>query len=547
MSPSTSAQPEAPLIEAAGVVKRFPGVLALDGVSFGLRAGEAHALVGENGAGKSTLLKVLTGVYRPDAGGLRLRGEPVAFGGPFDAQRAGIQAIHQEIGLVPLMSVARNLLLGREPRNRLGLIDMRALHRAAEDLLAPYGVRIDVRRPLRSCGVGTQQMVALARAVSVDARVVVMDEPTSSLEPREVETLFGVIRDLRARGIAVVYVSHRLDELFRVCSRVTVLRDGRMVHTGDLADLDRLRLVSLMLGRDMAEVRAEGMTKFSGDHERAGDVPVLEARGLTRRHQLDGVSVTVRPGEVVGLGGLLGSGRSETAKAIAGALPLDAGTVVVAGTPLRWPTTANATKAGIAMLPEDRKAEGIVPALSIRENIALAALPGLSRAGIVSDARIDRIVGTFMKRLRIKASSMHQRVGELSGGNQQKVLLARWLATEPKVLLLDEPTRGIDVGAKAEVQTLIDELAREGLGVLLISSDLEELVEGADRVVVLRDGAVAGELTGDQVSEQGVMAAIAAEPEPPAAAGPAPGDEAPGDGAPADEAPEADPAGKDEN
>ncbi|MCQ0010203.1 sugar ABC transporter ATP-binding protein [Actinomadura madurae] len=527
MPPSKSAPHDVPLIDAAGIVKRFPGVLALDDVSFGLRAGEAHALVGENGAGKSTLLKVLTGVHRPDAGGLRINGEPVSFAGPLDAQRAGIQAIHQEIGLVPLMSVARNLLLGREPRNRLRLIDTRALHERAEEILAPYGVRIDVRRPLRSYGVGTQQMVALARAVSVDARVVVMDEPTSSLEPREVETLFGVIRGLQDRGIAVVYVSHRLDELFRVCDRVTVLRDGRMVHTGVLADLDRLRLVSLMLGRDMAEVRAEGLTKFSGDHERTGDVPVLEARGLTRRHQLHDVSVTVRPGEVVGLGGLLGSGRSETAKAIAGALPLDEGTVVVAGRSLRRPTTASANKAGIAMLPEDRKAEGIVPGLSIRENIALAALPGLSRAGIVSDARIDRVVDTFMKRLRIKASSVHQRVGELSGGNQQKVLLARWLATEPKVLLLDEPTRGIDVGAKAEVQTLIDELAREGLGVLLISSDLEELVEGADRVVVLRDGAVAGELTGDQVSEQGVMAAIAAEPDPRTPADAAPEEDGP--------------------
>ncbi|WP_245679302.1 sugar ABC transporter ATP-binding protein [Actinomadura hibisca] len=538
MSPSDPAVPDEPLIEATGIVKRFPGVLALDDVSFDLRPGEAHALVGENGAGKSTLLKVLTGVYRPDAGSLRVCGEPAAFSGPMDAQNAGVQAIHQEIGLVPLMSVARNLLLGREPRTRLGLLDMRALHRRAAELLEPYGVRVDVRRPLRSFGVGTQQMVALARAVSVDARVVVMDEPTSSLEPREVETLFGVIDRLRAQGIAVVYVSHRMDELFRVCDRVTVLRDGRLVHTGALADLDRLRLVSLMLGRDAAEVRAHGLTKFSGDHERADDAPVLEARGLTRRHQLHGVSVTVRPGEVVGLGGLLGSGRSETAKAIAGALPTDGGTVVIAGTELRRPTTARSTRAGVALLPEDRKAEGIVPTLSIRDNIALAALPALSRAGLVSEARIDRIVETFMTRLRIKASSVQQRVGELSGGNQQKVLLARWLATGPKVLLLDEPTRGIDVGAKAEVQTLIDELAQEGLGVLLISSDLEELVEGSDRVVVLRDGAVAGELTGDQVTEQGVMAAIATAPATPPttepAAGPGAGE---GPARPAEDAP----------
>jgi ribose transport system ATP-binding protein len=308
----------------------------------------------------------------------------------------------------------------------------------------------------------------------------------------------------------VIYVSHRLDELYRICDRVTVLRDGRVVHQGPLAELERLRLVSLMLGREVADVRAEGTTKFSGAHDATDRAPVVEAHGLTRRHVLDGVSLAVRPGEVVGLGGLLGAGRTETAKAIAGVLPLDGGRVTVAGVPLRRGSAAAAIKAGVALLPEDRRAEGIIPTLSVRENIALAALPRLSRAGVVSDARIDQIVETFMRRLRIKAVGPDQPVAELSGGNQQKVLLARWLATEPKILLLDEPTRGIDVGAKAEVQALIDELARAGLGVLLISSDLEELVEGSDRVVVLKDGAVVGELTGAEVTEEGVMTTIAA-------------------------------------
>ncbi|MEV5504097.1 sugar ABC transporter ATP-binding protein [Nonomuraea fuscirosea] len=503
------------VLEARGVSKRFPGVLALDGVSLALRPGEVHALVGENGAGKSTLIKVFTGVYQPDGGELRYQGGPAAFGTPLEAQRAGISTIYQEVNLVPMMSVARNLLLGREPRGRFGVIDAAAMYGEAERVLSGYGVDTDVRRPLRTLGVGAQQMVALARAVSVDARVVIMDEPTSSLEPREVETLFGVIRRLRDSGIAVMYVSHRLDELYRVCDQVTVLRDGRLAHTGPLAGLERLRLISLMLGRDQNEVRTEGLTSFSREHAEGDErgsgngAPVVEARGLTRRHVLDRVDVSVKPGEVVGLGGLLGAGRTETAKAIVGALPLDGGQVLVAGAPLRAGSTSAAIRAGVSLLPEDRKAEGIIPTLSVRENIALAALPSMGRAGVVSEAKIDRIVEIFMRRLRIKAASPHQLVSELSGGNQQKVLLARWLAVRPKVLLLDEPTRGIDVGAKAEVQALIDELAREGLGVLLISSDLEELVEGADRILVLREGAVVGELSGDEVTEERIMATIA--------------------------------------
>ncbi|MEU8929114.1 sugar ABC transporter ATP-binding protein [Streptomyces sp. NPDC048409] len=499
------------MLSVSRLSKTFPGVRALSDVDFTARAGQVHALVGENGAGKSTLIKVLTGVYRPDHGEVTYDGEPVRFTTPLQAQQAGISTIYQEVNLVPLMSVARNLFLGREPLNRLGLIDFRRMHREADEALRGLGIRVDVRRPLRELGVGAQQMVALARAVAVEARVVIMDEPTSSLEPREVQTLFEVIRMLRERGVAVVYVSHRMDELYELCDTITVLRDGRVVHTGPLAELDRLRLVAMMLGREIGEVRAEGMTKFSGAHDTEAE-PVLTATDLTIRHQLRKVSLSVRPGEVVGLGGLLGSGRSETAKAIAGALPTDSGRVVVGGVPVRAGSTAAAIRAGVSLLPEDRKSEGILPGLSVRENIALAALPGLSRFGLVDDARVDRIVETFMKRLRIKAAGAHQKVGELSGGNQQKVLLARWLALHPKVLLLDEPTRGIDVGAKAEVQALIDELADDGLAVLLISSDTEELIEGSDRVVVLKDGAVVRELTGDAVTEGELMRAIAAVP-----------------------------------
>jgi ribose transport system ATP-binding protein len=504
-----------PVLQVSDVDKRFPGVHALRGVSLTLAAGRVHALVGENGAGKSTLIKVMTGVYRPEAGTIALGGEPISFGGPIEAQRAGISTIYQEINLIPLMSVARNLFLGREPR-RFGLVDVRTMNRDAVAVLREYGLDMDttaVARPLHTLGLGAQQMVAIARAIGVDARVVVMDEPTSSLERREVTTLFEVIGRLRGKGIAVLYVSHRLDELYSICDDVTVMRDGAVVHTGALSDVDRLGLVSLMLGRDAAAVRNDGVTAFSAGHGDAADRPVLRAQGIEVRHRVHDVSLAIRAGEVVGLGGLLGSGRSETAKAIAGGLRRDGGTVEVSGRRLRRDTVAAAVRAGVVLLPEDRKAEGIIPSLSVRQNIVLAALPRLSRAGLLSGRRQDEVVAYFMDRLRIKAASPDQKVAELSGGNQQKVLLARWLCLRPKVLLLDEPTRGIDVGAKAEVQRLIDELAGDGLGVLLISSELEELIEGSDRVVVLREGRAVAELSGDEVTEQHLMHALASEPE----------------------------------
>ncbi|MFG1797491.1 sugar ABC transporter ATP-binding protein [Nocardia sp. NPDC049149] len=497
-----------PVLEIIDAHKSFGGTMALDGVSFTLRAGEVHAVVGENGAGKSTLIKVLTGVYQLDGGELRYRGAPAVFATPLRAQQAGISTIYQEVDLIPMMSIAHNVFLGREPRNRWGLIDKRVMCRRAAELLAGYGVEADVRRPLHSLGVGAQQMVALARAVSIEAQVVIMDEPTSSLEPREVETLFAVIERLHERGIAVIYVSHRLDELYRICDRVSVLRDGKLVHSGPLAELGRLPLIAMMLGRDVGEVKAHGATSFSEDQHAAAE-QVLRADDLVSKHRIAGVSVTARAGEIVGLAGLLGSGRSETARAIFGALPLDRGTVVVGGKTVRSGSTAAAIAAGIAMLAEDRRADGIIPELSVRENIVLAALPRLSRYGMVSRAQQDQIVRTFITRLRIKVSSPEQKVSELSGGNQQKVMLARWLCLNPKVLLLDEPTRGIDVGAKAEVQELIDELADAGLAVVLISSDMDELIDGADRLLILRDGAVVGELAADHVTESEVLAALA--------------------------------------
>jgi monosaccharide-transporting ATPase len=497
-----------PILEVRRVTKRFPGVLALDGVSFELRPGEVHALVGENGAGKSTLIKVITGVYSPDEGQVLFNGQEVSFAEPRESQAAGISTIYQEINLIPLLSVAQNVFLGREPRNSLGLIDKARMNREAAEILERYGIGADVTAPLRSLGLGVQQMVAIARAISVDARAVIMDEPTSSLEAREVETLFGVIGQLREEGVGVIYVSHRLEELYEICDRVTVLRDGRLAHTGKLTDLSRLQLIAHMLGRELSEVEKEGATRFGGEHETARE-PVLVAQGLTQHPRLREVSLDVRPGEVVGLAGLLGAGRTETAKAIFGAEPLDSGSVRVEGKDIKTGSPGAAIKAGIAFLPEDRKLEGIIPDLSVKENIVAAALPRLARAGMVSEKAQDELVEEFMQSLGIKASSPDQPVRELSGGNQQKVLLARWLCMNPKVLLLDEPTRGIDVGAKAEIQKLVDDLAVKGLGVILISSELEEMTEGSDRVVALREGAVVGSLSEEEITEGNLIEMLA--------------------------------------
>ena len=497
------------VLEVRRGTKRFPGVLALDDVSFGLMPGEVRALVGENGAGKSTLIKVLTGVYQPDEGEVLFQNEEVSFSSPGESQAAGISTIYQEVNLIPLLSVAQNVFLGREPRNRLGLIDVPRMNREAREVLERYSIEADPKAPLTSLSLGLQQMVAITRAVSIDARAVIMDEPTSSLEAREVETLFGVIRQLKEAGIGVIYVSHRMGELYEICDSVTVLRDGKLVHSGPLSELSKLELVSLMLGRELDEVQKKGATSFGEEERASGGEPILEARDLTELPLLRGVSLDVRPGEILGLAGLLGAGRTETAKAIFGAGQLDAGSVKVGGREIRTGSPAAAIRAGIAFLPEDRKSEGIIPDLSVRENIVAAALPRLSRAGLVSEKAQDEVVQRFMQSLGIKASGPDQPVRALSGGNQQKVMLARWLCMDPKVLILDEPTRGIDVGAKAEIQKLVDDLAADGLGVIFISSELEEVVEGSDRAIALKEGVVVGVLSGEEVSERNLMGMLA--------------------------------------
>jgi ribose transport system ATP-binding protein len=497
-----------PLLRMEHISKAFPGVVALVDAHLSVNRGEVHALVGQNGAGKSTLIKILTGAHRRDSGSINFDGRAIDFQSPQQAQNNGISTIYQEINLVPFRSVAENVFMGREPR-RWGFINWRKMHAEAATLLKRLSVSIDVTQPLMNYNIAIQQMVAIARAISFESKLVVMDEPTSSLNEREVETLFTIIRQLKAEGVSVIFVGHRLDELYAICDRVTIMRDGRTVDVREMKDLPKVELVSKMLGKELGEVRRHGQTSFKvGQHHVEQEV-LLEARGLRRGRVLQGASVDVHAGEIVGLAGLLGSGRSEVARAVFGADPLEEGAVRVEGKPAHFHSPADAIHAGIGFCPEDRKMDGIIPYLSVRENLTLAALPTLARNGIVSREKQQEIVDRFIKRLGIKTTGPEQKIRELSGGNQQKVLLARWLCLNPKLLILDEPTRGIDVGAKAEIQALIEELAEKGLGVLMISSELEELLEGSDRVVVLHDGRTVASLEHEDINLSVVVAAMA--------------------------------------
>ena len=493
------------LLSMTGVDKAFNGVPALREAHFEVRGAEVHALIGQNGAGKSTLIKILTGVYERDAGEIVFDGRPVDFKGPHEAQLGGIATIYQEVNLVGYRSLAENVFLGREPR-RFGLIDWGRMNAEAARILASFGLDVDVTRPLNSYAVATQQLTAIARAVSVEAKLVIMDEPTSSLADAEVEVLFGVIRRLKADGVSVVFVSHKLDELYAICDRVTIMRDGRTVHVAPMADVSRIELVTMMLGRELAEQLSHRRSAEEGAVE---GPTVLAATGLKRGRVLDGVDVQVRRGEVVGLAGLLGSGRTETARAVFGADPLDDGTIEIKGRASRLRSPRDAIREGFGLTPEDRKTEGIVPEMSVRENLTLALLPRLTRRGILDGGRQREVVDRFVKALGIKLADADQPIRELSGGNQQKVILARWLCTDPELLILDEPTRGIDVGAKRDIQSIIRRLADDGLGVLLVSSELEELVADTDRVVVLRDGRSVAELGGDDIGEDRILEAMA--------------------------------------
>ncbi len=492
-----------------GVTKAFPGVQALAGVDLDVRAGEVHALLGHNGAGKSTLIKVLTGAYARDAGSVALDGREVAFRSPHEAQSAGIATIYQEVNLIPYMTAPENIFVGREPVGRFGRVDWAAMRAQARTLLDGLGVRAPLDVPVMELGIALQQMVALARAVSLESKLVIMDEPTSSLDTAEVRILFDVIRRLRANDVGVIYVSHRMEEIFALADRATVLRNGARVATLRVSEVDELRLVSLMLGKDPQEVRSAGLTAFSDAQIDAGKPVVLEVDELTRGTMPDAISLRVRRGEIVGLAGLLGSGRTEFVRTIFGADSADSGTVRVGGKRRAIRSPRDAVRAGLGFVSEDRKVEGIVPTLSVHDNILLAALPLFTRLGVLDSKRQRTLVDEMIRRLDIKTPSAETPVKNLSGGNQQKVILARWLCRKPQLLILDEPTRGIDVGAKAEIQRLIDDLAREqGMSILMISSELEEVIEGSDRIAVMKDGRKLGEFSRAEASEERIMHAI---------------------------------------
>lgn len=497
-----------PLLDMQAISKAFGGVPALREASLDVMPAEVMALVGQNGAGKSTMIKILNGAYEKDSGSIFFDGNPWHARSPQQAQRLGVSTIFQEINLVPFRSVAENIFLGREPRRFAGLLDWRAMNGGAAKLLQRFDINIDVTEPLGRYSTAIQQMVAIARALSFDAKLVIMDEPTSSLAEVEVEVLLRTVRQLKAEGVSVLYVSHKLDELYEICDRVTVMRDGRTVAVAAMKDMSKLQLVASMLGRELAEVKASGATAFSEGETSIG-ADVLKVGNLASRPRLHDVSLTVRKGEIVGLAGLLGSGRTETARAVFAADRATGGSMEFEGAKRHFRSPRDAIAAGMAFCSEDRKVEGIVPHLSVADNLTLAIGPALARGGIIDEQRQRAIVTRFIKELGIKCSGPDQPIRELSGGNQQKVLLARWMCMNPKLLILDEPTRGIDVGAKAEIQTLIRKLASEGLGVLMISSELEEIIEGADRVFVLRDGRSVAQMDRGDASESSVMHAMA--------------------------------------
>ena len=500
-----AAKPDAPVVlELRGVSKRFPGVVALDDVSFDLRRGEVHVLVGENGAGKSTLVKILSGIYQPDAGELRLDGQPVTLRDPHEAQRLGISTVHQELNLVPHLDVGRNIFLGREPvRGPGGLVDYPALYRAAREQLAALGLAIDPRRQVRTLGIALQQMVEIAKALVADARVLILDEPTAAITAEESEQLFRIVDQLQAQGTAIVLISHHLEDAFRAGDRVTVLRDGRWVATLPLAETTQRDLIRLMVGRELTQ-------QYPKQPAKPGPV-ALKVEGLTRQGVLHDVSFEVRRGELLGLAGLVGAGRSELARAIFGIDPIDSGRIEIGGRPVRIADPRDAIRQRLALLPEDRKQQGLVLPLTVADNIAVAAPDKLGGvAGLVPPARRMRTARRFVEALRIRTPSVRQPVRLLSGGNQQKVVLSKWLLTEADIFFFDEPTRGIDVGAKVEVYRLMNDLLTRGAAIVMISSELPEVLGMSDRILVMRGGRIVAELDGATATQEEIMTYAAA-------------------------------------
>jgi rhamnose transport system ATP-binding protein len=489
------------LLAVAGIEKSFPGVRALSGVSFEVAPGEVHALLGENGAGKSTLIKVISGVYRPDSGTIHVDARPLRFDSPDHARRAGIATIYQELLLFPDLTVAENIFMGHAPRGCGGRLDWKAMAAKTEALLASLDI-VDLApsRVVGSLSVGNRQRVEILRALSQNARLLIMDEPTAALTEYDVTRLFDIVRRLKSRGVGIIYISHRMDEIFQLADRVTVLRDGAQVGSRRVAETSSAELVQMMVGRRIESL----FPKFAT----AVGAPVLEVRDLVRRPMTRGVSLTVRAGEIVGLAGLVGSGRSELAHTIFGVASAESGQILVSGKPVSIRSPGRARALGIAYVPEDRATQGLVRAMTVRENFSLASLANVARRGFIDSAAETRLADAGIARFRVRAGSLDQLVGRLSGGNQQKIVLGKWLANQPKLLILDEPTRGIDVGAKAEIHRMMSELAAQGLAILMISSELPEVLGMSDRVLVMREGRLVAEFSRAEASPEAVGAAM---------------------------------------
>ncbi|HEY1721228.1 MAG TPA: sugar ABC transporter ATP-binding protein [Magnetospirillaceae bacterium] len=491
----------APILELDKIEKSFPGVRALKGVSFDVYSAEVHALLGENGAGKSSLIKVVSGVYQPDTGTMSVDGKPVRFANPIEAQRAGIATIYQELLLFPELTVAENIFMGHAPRKRYGGIDWRTMQNKARELLASLDIHdLDVTRIIGTLSVGNRQRVEIAKALSHNARILIMDEPTAALTERDVERLFSIVRLLRQRGVGIVYISHRMEEIFILSDRVTVLRDGEKIKTMNTADTNRDELVQHMVGRRLDALFPKLPAKIGE--------PVLEVRNLIHKPQTRDISLTLRAGEILGLAGLVGSGRTELAQVLFGITPAESGEIKVNGKSETIASPVAAKHLGIAYVPEDRGIQGLVRPMKIRENVSMAVLKDMKRGWFLDRAAELDLANKSMKRFDIRASGIEQVVNKLSGGNQQKVVLGKWLAAGPKVLILDEPTRGIDVGAKSEIHRLMSELAQQGMAILLISSELPEIMGMSDRILVMREGRIAAEFQRAQATQEAIASAM---------------------------------------
>lgn len=488
--------------------KNFPGVVALNNVDFTLRAGEIHALMGENGAGKSTLIKVLTGVEEFETGEIRIDGvsHPIINKSPQEAQAYGISTVYQEVNLCPNLSVAENLFIGREPK-KLGAIDWKTMNRKSRELLGNLDIDIDVTKTLDNYSIAIQQMIAIARAVDMSAKVLILDEPTSSLDDSEVEKLFILMKKLKAKGVGIVFVTHFLEQVYEVCDRITVLRNGSLVGEFKVENLPRVRLVAEMMGKDFDDLAA--IKKDREGEARTGKELVIDAKGLSHTGTIKPFDIQIHKGEVIGLTGLLGSGRSELARVIYGADKADSGELFVKGKKLLVGAPIDAMQAGMAYLPENRKEEGIIADLSVRENIMIALQAKRGMFKLLSKKEQEEYTDKYIELLQIKTANREVPIKQLSGGNQQKVILARWLLTNPDFIILDEPTRGIDIGTKTEIQKLVLKLAGEGMSVMFISSEIEEMIRTCSRMVVLRDGWKVGELSEEELSQECVMKAIA--------------------------------------